>query len=139
MTNQVKLDSLVGEHVLDAVDTFTESVKASYGDYYEDCELIRFRLNGTVYTAIEDPSDGYRSCMSSLIVSPNDEMKNVFPPVRVMGIKKAPTYGTHDTLQLIDLKTGKVVLEVGTDNDDDYYPSFVSAFWPEHMAVNVDQ
>ena len=137
MSNQVDLDSLVGGHMLDAVDMFTESVKKTYGDYYEDCELIRFRLNGTIYTAMEDPSDGYRSCMESLIVSPDAEMKNVFQPVQVVGRKKPNGYGTNDTLELIDVVTGKVVLEVGTDNSDDYYPSFVAAFFPANMVTNA--
>lgn len=49
-------------------------------------------------------------------------MKNAFPPVRVMGkMKGADDYRTNDTLQLIDVVTGKMVLEVGTDNSDDYY------------------
>ena len=137
MTGNVDLDSLVGGGTLDAVDMFTESVKESYGDYYNDCQLVRFRLNGTVYTAMEDPSDGYRSSMESLIVSPGAEMKNVFPAVRVVGRKKTSGYGTNDTLELIDIITGKTVLEVGTDNSDDYYPSFVGSFWPENMATNA--
>ncbi len=137
MNKLVDLDSLLGGHMLDAVDMFTESVKESYGDYFKDCEHIRFRLNGTIYTAIEDPSDGYRSCMESLIVTPDVEMKNVFPAIQVVGHKKANGYGTNDTLELIDAVTGKVVLEVGTDNSDDYYPSFVAAFFPQNMATNA--
>lgn len=141
-TNEVELDSLVGEHVLDAVDLSVESTKASYGDYFEDCELVRFRLDGKVYTAIEDPSDGYRSSLRSLILSPNDEMRNVFPPIRVLARKKDDNdrYGhSNDTIEFIDIVTAKVVLEVGTDNSDDYYPSFVGAFWPENMATNASQ
>jgi len=141
-TNEVELDSLVGEHILDAVDISVDSVKDTYGDYFVDCELVRFRIDGNVYTAIEDPSDGYRSSLRSLIISPNDEMRNVFPAVRVLARKKdnSDRYGgSNDTLQFIDLVTGKTVLEVGTDNSDNYYPSFVGAFWPENMATNASQ
>ena len=135
--NSVKLDDLIGLHQLDGVDLFSESIKRPYGDYNEDCEVIRFRLNGTVYTAIEDPSDGYRSCMDKIFVS-KDEITNAFPAVQVLGRMKEPTYGSvNDTLELIDVVTGKVVMEVGTDNTDDYYPSFVSAFHPENMAINA--
>lgn len=134
---QVDLDSLIGEHVLDAVDTFVEKVN-TYGDYFEDASVIRFRLDGVVYTAIEDPSDGYRSSMEKLFASPDAEVKNVFPPIRVLARKKAnETYQVNDTLELIDLSTAKVVMEVGTDNTDDYYPSFVSAFFPQNMATNA--
>ena len=137
MTDQIDLDTLVGEHTLDAVDTFTESIK-QYGDHFEDCGVIRFRLDGIVYTATEDPSDGYRSSMDKLFVSPDEPMRNVFPAVRVLARKKAnEKYSVNETLELIDVVTGKVVMEVGTDNTDDYYPSFVSAFWPEHMATNA--
>jgi len=137
--SDVELMSLVGEHVLDAVDTFVEKVKMyEWRDDLEDANCIRFRLDGVVYTATEDPSDGYRSYLGKLFVSPTDELRNVFQPCRVL-VRKKPDdrYGnTNDTLEMIDVVTGKTVLEVGTDNSDDYYPSFVSAFWPEHMAAN---
>lgn len=135
--SEVELDSLVGEHVLDAVDTFMERVNI-YGSHYEDAEAIRFRLDGVTYTAIENPDDGYRSSMEKLFVSNDQPMKNVFPPIRVLAKKKAnDSYSNNDTLELIDIKTGKVVLEVGTDNVDDYYPCFVSSFRPENMATNT--
>jgi hypothetical protein len=136
MVDQVDLDSLVGEHVLDAVDTFSESIK-QYGNHFEDCSIIRFRIDGTVYTAIEDPDDGYRSSLGQLFVSTDEPMKNVFPSVRVLGRKKENERSAiHDTLQFVDVVSGEVVLEVGTDNTDDYYPWFVSSFWPDRMAVN---
>jgi len=133
----VELDTLVGEHVLDAVDTLSERVK-QYGDSFEDCEVIRFRLDGIVYTAIENPDDGYRSSMERLFVSPDEPMRNVFPPIRVLARKKEDEkYSVNDTLQLVDAETGKVVVEVGTDNTDDYYPCFVSHFAPENMVTNA--
>lgn len=135
----VPFESLVGEHELDAVDESTEQVKAYYGDTFEDANCIRFRLDGKVYTGIEDPSDGYRSSMEKLFAS-FDEMKNVFPPVKVLArIRTEYEYGgKSEVLQLLDVKNGKVILEVGTDNEDDYYPSFVSSWKPENMAVNGD-
>ena len=134
---EVTLDSLVGEHILDGVDTYVEKVK-KYGDYLEDACMIRFRLDGVVYVASEDPSDGYRSCMDKVIVSQSKKMTNTFPAVRVLARKKPDDKygGSNDTLELIDLKTGKIVMEVGTDNDDDYYPTFVSNFQPENMSTN---
>lgn len=136
-TTEVNLDALIGEHVLDAVDTFMEKVKR-YDEYFEDANGIRFRLDGVIYTAMEDPSDGYRSSMDHLFVSTDAKLVNVFPPIRVLARKKEnDQWQVHDTLEVIDLVTGKVVMEVGTDNTDDYYPSFVSAFHPENMATNV--
>jgi hypothetical protein len=135
----VPFESLVGEHDLDAVDESTEQVKKWYGDTFEDANCIRFRLDGKVYTAIEDPSDGYRSSMEKLFVSEDHQMRNVFAPVRVLArLCDKGEYGSHaDLLQLLDVKNGKVILEVGTDNDDDYYPGFVASWKPENMAVNA--
>lgn len=132
---EVEFDSLIGEHVLDAVDTSTEKVK-TWSDYFEDANVIRFRLDGKVYTAVENPDDGYRSSMDRLYVA-DDPITNVFPPCKVLARKKADgDYERNDTLEFIDVVTGKVVLEVGTDNTDDYYPYFVANFNPQNMAVN---
>lgn len=103
----------------------------------EDACVMRLRLDGKVYTAVENPDDGYRSSMDRLFVE-DCPIKNAFPPIRVLAKKKSDDkWGTNDTIELIDLVTGKVVAEFGTDNTEDYYPSFVSAFWPEHMSTNT--
>lgn len=131
----VELDSLIGLHELDAVDMDSAEVK-KWSDEYQSAEVIRFRLDGTVYMAVEDPNDGYRSSMEKLFVS-DEPMKNVFPACRVLARKKGRSdYHENDTLEFIDTVTGKVVLEVGTDNHDDYYPNWVASFTPEHMASN---
>lgn len=133
----MELTDLLGKGVLDAVDFGTESRKR-WSDEYEDCQVIRFRLNGTVYIAVEDPEDGYRSCMSELFVDNDAKLSNVFPMVEVVGTHrtKYENGGESDVLELIDAATGKVVLEVGTENTDDYYPSFVASFHPENMVIN---
>jgi hypothetical protein len=139
----MELNDLIGEHVLDAVDFVSENIKAEYGEYFEDCSIIRFRLDGIIYEAIEDPNDGYRSSMREIraYVGP---MVNKFPPISVIARMKpnGSEYGgsqENETLQLIDKSTGRVILEAGTDNTDDYYPYFVSYFDPKGMAVNADK
>lgn len=134
----IELTDLLGKGVLDAVDFDTENRKR-YGDRYEDCQVIRFRLNGTVYVAIEDPEDGYRSCMSELVIDKDAKLSNVFPMVEVVGRHrtKGKYSGEDDVLELVDAATGEVVLEVGTDNVNDYYPGFVASFHPENMVINV--
>ena len=132
---EVTLDSLIGEHMLDAVDTSTDKVK-TWGDRFEDANCLRFRLDGKVYTAVEDPNDGYRSNMGGLYES-EEHMRNVFPPCRVLARKSEnQKYQVDDTLELIDVVTGKVVLRVGTDNTDDYYPYFVAEWNPQNMVGN---
>lgn len=135
-----ELTDLIGRRRLDAVDFDDEKIKEYYGDGYEDASVCRFRLDGVVYIAIEDPSDGYRSSMRELTVANDATMKNVFPAIDVDGRHRTSgEYGTEDdVLELVDAVTGKVVLEVGTDNVDDYYPGFVASFHPESMVTNAD-
>lgn len=132
----MELSDLAGEHILDAVDSDNEQVK-TYGEAFESCSVLRFRLDGIVYTAIEDPDDGYRSCLRD-IVAGDHPMTNCFEPLRVVGMHRTRSDGGYnaDILALIDVVTGKIVIEVGTDNSDDYYPSFVGNFNPENMAIN---
>ena len=133
----IELSDLVGSGKLDAVDFGTESRERWAGEF-EDCEVCRFRLNGTVYIAVEDPSDGYRSSLDELLVQKGAKLSNVFPKCRVVGVlRHRSRYNSCEILELIDATTGKVVLEIGTDSTDDYYPSFVASFHPENMAANA--
>lgn len=133
----MELKELTGKKVLDAVDFSAESIK-SWGDSYEDCQVCRFRLDGVVYSAVEDPDDGYRSHMRDLVVNENSTMTNVFEGQEVLcRYRDKSEYDTDDVLELVDTTTGKVVLEVGTRNTDDYYPWFTATFNPEAMAVNT--
>ena len=133
----MELQELVGEHLFDAIDFSNEQV-ATWGEQFEDCQVVRFRLDGVCYTAIENPDDGYRSSMKDLFVETDAAMMNVFPPLQVIGrYRTEGEYGEEDdVLELIDAVTGKVVLEVGTHNIADYYPGFVAVFHPEAMAHN---
>lgn len=127
------LESLVGKHYLTGVDYDTESIK--HYSNYEDCQVVRFRLDGITYMAVENPDDGYRSMMRGLFVV-EDDVKNKFSRVQVNGVMRKGSYTVDDVLQLWDVKSGKLVLEVGTGNIDDYYPSFVGAFYPENLILN---
>lgn len=132
---EITLDSLVGLHSLTAVE-MTQTKILKYDDEWEDVDSISFRLDGKTFTAVENPSDGYRSCMKNLILDKGRRIANKFSPVKVMAIKKRSGYHDHDTIEFIDVLNGKTILEVGTDNSDDYYPSFVARFTPENMAIN---
>lgn len=135
----VEFSTLVGLASLDAVD-FANEMRERYEDSWEDCGVCRFRLNGVVYIAVEDPSDGYRSHLGAFSRYETEvPMQNVFTPCKVLvrqRTKRAEYSGDADVLEMIDIVTGKTVLEVGTDNTDDYYPSFVASFSPENMEAN---
>ncbi len=130
MENSVTLESLVGEHVLTGVDSEQTRQECAY----EDATALRFVLDGRIYVATEDPEDGYRSCLGGIAIVDGPPVVNVFPPCRVVGSMLESS--SDEILELRDVSTGKVVLEVGTSDTDDYYPSFVGNFTPESMAVN---
>lgn len=135
---KVTLEGLVGEHVLTGVDFGTDEVDRYGEPAMANC--CYFVLDGTTYRVVEDESDGYRSSMRDIDIIVDRPVVNVFEPCRVVGryVNGKWGYGdSSDILELIDLVTGKTVLAVGTQNNDDYYPSYVADFTPEHMACNV--
>lgn len=131
------LEELKGEHDLSGVD-FGKKPADKDNFEYEDSNTMTFVLDGRAYCVIEDPSDGYRSSMGDIIEVPVESVSNRFAPVRVLArMREKSTYGSAaEILELIDMVTTKVVLETGTDNSDDYYPSYVANFTPEDMAIN---
>lgn len=135
----MQLKDLVGLHVLDAVDNESRKFH-SYSEIYEWCDTIRFRLDGIVYMAVEDATDGYRSCMKN-IESGNWEMKNVFTPIHVIArhVTEGPYCRDDDILELIDINTEKVVLRIGTENYNDYYPCCILYFDPTAMVTNTNK
>lgn len=136
--SDVPFAQLVGLHTLDAVDQDSLSIERYEGsDDKEDCNVLWFRLDGVVYGCVEDPSDGYRSSMREFVTW-DRPMVNSFVPCKVLlRHKEKAEYGhAADLLEAIDIETGKQVLEVGTDNSDDYYPIYVASFSPENMVAN---
>jgi hypothetical protein len=133
----MELKDLIGAHKLSGVDFDTEEVERY--DETETAEVCRFRLDGQVFTAVQDPGDGYRSSMKELIAGPTAKIKNKFPSIPVFCIHRIAgrSYGDGaDILDIYDMTTAKIILSVGTDNIDDYYPSWVASFTPENMSVN---
>ena len=133
----MELKDFTGAKVLDAVDFLVEKT-VNYCDETEDCQVCRFRLDGVIYVAVEDPNDGYRSMMKELVIDNEAMMKNVFVGCDVIcrHIEKSD-WDEDDILELVDVKTEKVVLRVGTANCNDYYPYFVAEFDPTAMAANA--
>lgn len=126
----IELDSLIGPYDLSGVDF--ENTRTGE---WEDASVMRFVLGGHIYVATEDPEDGYRSCLSKLEIVDGPPVRNVFPPVAVVGRKSAEY--DDDIVEFVELATGQVVLAVGTGSASDYYPYFQATFWPERMSVNA--
>lgn len=122
-----ELQDFVGRHLLQGVD-FEEAKVTSY-DGEEDSQHIRFKIDGKIYVAVEDPEDGYRSSMKEIFLS-TEKMKNEFKGQKVVGTYQGDE---RKVIEFRSEKTRKVVLEIGTDNNDEYYPSFVAFFAPENL------
>jgi hypothetical protein len=130
----VELKDLVGLHELTGVDNITKRIPLEWSaDLFEDAQHLSFVLDGVTYTAIEDPSDGYRSALRDVFVS-EEPVANTFFACKVLGHMSMDA--TDNILYLTDIVTGKVVLEIGTSNYDDWYPCFECGFYPENMAIN---
>jgi hypothetical protein len=129
----MELKKLIGLHTLTGITNESKQIESSWDNEHSyDAQTLSFILDDTIYTALEDENDGYRSCMGELLIN-KFQCKNTFEPIQVLGIYKEKSgYSTSDILQLYGMD-GKLILEVGTDNTDDYYPSFVSNFNPENI------
>lgn len=134
----VDFDSLVGTHTLTGVD-FDVIPRNEDAGMWDDANSMAFVLDGQVYVAVENPDDGYRSSLRHLIRVPDATVKNAFAPCTVNGVIRVNgQWSVCDIIDFFDVTTEKVVLSVGTDNTDDYYPSCVMQFTPEHMNLNRD-
>ena len=133
----MELKDLVGLHKLTAVDKGIlpgDEHAGRWGDAY----CISFTIDGFTYYVVEEPCDGYRSSMKRIICT-NEILKNQFPPAQVMATMRADrTYETNNVLDFADVKSGKVILSVGTGNINDYYPYFVAEWTPENLWINKD-
>ena len=140
----MKLSDLIGLHELSAVDNSpriicTKTFEAQWEDEEASDVSVNafcFTLDGITYMASEDKHDGYRSYCNELQII-DTPLKFNFPPQKVLGVMKADDgYEKHDILQLIDVVTAKVVLEIGTGNTSDYYPYCVMSWKPENLSIN---
>jgi hypothetical protein len=89
-----------------------------------------FKLDSVVYEAVEDEEDGYRSCLGC--VETRDVESKIFfrTPVARVVIENA-NEGSFEGYKLTDLHDGHEWLRFGTDNSDDWYPSFTFDYTPK--------
>lgn len=134
----MELVSLVGTHQLSGVETGQTIIRNIWGEQ-DNCQFVKFTLDGVHYMAIEDPDDGYRSMCRDLVIS-DEPPKYSFPPqtmICTMKERDRDIFGEeHDVIVMKDSITGEIVLEVGTGNYRDYYPYYHFEYNPEGMACN---
>jgi hypothetical protein len=133
------LENFVGIHKLSGLDQKSIKEKDAWGNR-EELEVFLFILDGTTWQATEDPSDGYRSYLRQVVMS-SEKVDYTFPEVEVEGrmMNKTETDfwdNNNDVIIFKDIKSGKDVLEFGTINVDDYYPSCYMSWRPENLSIN---
>lgn len=133
---EVTLKSLAGSHIFTGVERGLLKTDKKFS-WDQDKNTIRFELDGQVYEAIENPSDGYRSYMDKLVFS-NKKVRNRVPEVQVVCVyKDSDKYDDDcDLLDFIDCKNGKVFLTIGTKHVHDYYPVCIFEYSPEKLSIN---
>ena len=96
-----------------------------------------FKLGDTVFRAVEDESDGYRSSLRDIDV-PGDIEHLIFfqTPIARIRVQEVTADCGHSFSgeELVDVADGHRWLLVGTTNDDDYYPWFTFAYTPKEPA-----
>lgn len=95
-----------------------------------------FTLDGVHWAALEDPSDGYRSYMELRRLPEGSGPAYTFPPQPVL-VRVATGQGEDfNGWEILDASNGSIVLVLGTDYSDGYYPTCVCDYRPEALAVN---
>jgi len=130
----MQLDDFLGVHILTGVDF---AIEKATEEYYEDANNMAFEMDDKVYLVREDPDDGYRSSMKD-IEEVDIKVVNQFPPCKVEGVRREDVeYQKNDVIDFYDLITGQVVMSIGTENTDDYYPCYIAYFDPTAMKINI--
>jgi len=130
--DKVQLDDFVGKSFrLSGVGGFKNNDETAAAHF-------TFVLDGVAYDAMEDPQDGYRSALEDIEVIDTKHVTNRFADVEVVcnWSEQSLHLGGDQVIEFRDFITGQVVIEVGTERYNDYYPGFVGAFFPQNMCLN---
>lgn len=116
-------------------------------DFY-GVDNCRFKLDGTVYEALEDAYDGYRSALGSVEVAqdPSDIFqKQPLDRVRVVEFTTPDTFHQSDGYNDFEgyvvesVKDGHRWLVFGTDDISAYYPGFVFHYTPRSRPERSEE
>ena len=94
-----------------------------------------FKLGDSAFEVLENEDDGYRSSMDHVRIRSPEGLIFFGSPVDSVRIVKPEgtpkeCYGLFTGWQLVSAKDGHVWLTFGTENCDDYYPSFCVRYSP---------
>lgn len=106
-------------------EVFENQIGKMFYFYGVNCNC--FKLDEKVWEALEDPNDGYRSFMDSVVLN----FDNLVFPRQSLTRVKVLVDEDLDGFQLVDEKDGHVWLRFGTDETDCYYPFFAFEYQPK--------
>lgn len=88
----------------------------------------QYKLDDTIWEAVEDESDGYRSYLKTIKQVESNEIFECDPiaTVYVREMKEDEMEG----YELVDIEDEHIWLQVGTNHTDSYYPYFVFYYNP---------
>jgi hypothetical protein len=90
-----------------------------------------FKLGCQIFQAIEDESDGYRSCLQEIAKIRKPKLKGLIFFQTPLARVRVEEDSDIDGYSLVDMIDGHVWLRVGTGAYDDYYPYFVFDYHPK--------
>jgi hypothetical protein len=102
-------------------------------DFY-GVDFNEFKLGDTVYEALEDEGDGWRSYLGSIEVKDSDGIFFKHPLAKV--VVEDDDDGYLLGYQLRDKEDGHIWLSFGTANYDDWYPYFTFQYNPKEKSTD---
>lgn len=90
----------------------------------------KFKLGDTVYEALEDGNDGYRSYLGSIEVRADGGIFFGQPVDTVVAVDAPAEPKDFDGYLLRSTEDGHVWLRFGTEDAGDYYPTFIFEYTP---------
>lgn len=111
-------------------------LKGTSGD--DDAFVVVLRLDDAFYWFQEDPDDGYRSSLGAvrkLLDYPQDMPPGAFIAFDPVMVTISLEPNGDEILRGVDDRTGLALFAIGTENSDEYYPSFVHQWTPDAMTT----
>lgn len=122
-----------------AEDKFDSLVGGTYLFYGVDNHM--FKIGNSIYEALEDADDGYRSYLGSIEIM--DTSKYTFQryPFAVIRIEHTDDGDIDDDYfrgyRFVDINTNHCWLKIGTNYGDEYYPCFTFDYMPDTSQTTV--
>lgn len=134
-----------GIHILSGVSDLIINADTEPWNLWSDSNGYIIVLDGKTYVVFEDPEDGYRSC-GFIGYAKGEVCKNTFPEQRILvrhfdGTKRWSDWYTSKMwyYEFLNPDTEELILKIGTDEYDDYYPNAILEYHPENLPINSDK